>query len=129
MYIPKDYWMICQRTGIKFRRSEMREERTGTGDLKSLWVHKSVVDPVHPQEYVRVPLEDTSVFPALSDVSQTMGSTVLEATFYSYSDRIIVTDASNINENDPVGIVADNNTTFWTFATNIEASRRALPVC
>jgi len=51
--------MICDRSGLTYRRSEMvQEPKTG------LWVHKSEVDPPHPQQY-RTPIhpDRQSVYP------------------------------------------------------------------
>ena len=105
---------------MKFRRSEMVEERTGVGNLKSLWVHKSVENPIHPQDYVRTPAEDPSVTPSFSDVPQEMGETILEANFYGGDNKIIITLGSGLSENDSIGIIADDNTAHWTFITSVE---------
>lgn len=118
-YIPHNYWMVCERTGIKFRRSEMREEPTGIDTKKTRWVHQSVWEGVHPQEYVKVPPEDPSVYPVRSDAAQVAGETTLVANFYKYESSIIITDGSGLSANDAIGIVADDNTMFWTFITSI----------
>lgn len=45
-YVPGDYWMQCERTGFRYRRSDMvKEAKTG------LWVGRDVVDEPHPREY------------------------------------------------------------------------------
>lgn len=45
---PREPYAICQRTGQRFPvREIVREARTG------LWVHRSVMDPIHPQEEPR----------------------------------------------------------------------------
>lgn len=49
-YKPNDPWMICDRTGLKFRRSDMVREYTG------LMVGKSEVDHRHPLDERRVPV-------------------------------------------------------------------------
>lgn len=49
-YTPGDHLMVCDRSGMTFRRSEMvQEPKTG------YWVHKSEVDLPHPQQY-RTPI-------------------------------------------------------------------------
>lgn len=70
-YIMGDPWMICQRTGIKTRRSQMRQEWTG------LWVRADSWEPRHPQDFVRGIEDDSSVTPAFPSVRQTMGETTI----------------------------------------------------
>lgn len=58
-YIAGDHWVVCDRSGLTYRRSEMvREPKTG------FWVHRSEMDPPHPQQY-RTPVrpDRQSVFP------------------------------------------------------------------
>ena len=62
-----DYWMICQRTGKKTRRSQMKQEWNG------LWVREESWEPKHPQLDVRAVPDDPSVRPAFPAVRQTMG--------------------------------------------------------
>lgn len=109
-YIPHDYWMICQRTGLKFRRSEMRQEWTGE------WVHKSVWNPRHPQEFVKVLPEDTSVWPVSPDIAITTGeTTVYFATIVSWTKNAFLVSVSGLSDKDPIGIKMNNGATHWTF--------------
>jgi hypothetical protein len=110
-YIPHDYWMICQRTGLKFRRSEMRQEWTGQ------WVHKDVWNPRHPQDYVKSITEDPSVFPSFPDVEQVIGETTLNGGHTKFAKSITLTAISGLVEDDPIGIVLDNGTVHWSFLT------------
>lgn len=115
-YVPQDYWMICSRTGFKCRRSEMREEWTG------LWVHKSVWNPRHPQDFVAAIPDDPSVFPALPDVQPAMGETTLNGAITKDAASATLTDASGLVEDDIIGIAMDNSVTHWTFITADESS-------
>jgi hypothetical protein len=45
-YIPGNHWMICDRCGFKYRRSEMRKEWNGA------WVCEADFEPRHPQDYM-----------------------------------------------------------------------------
>lgn len=57
MYIPKDYFMICDRCGARYRRSQMREEWTG------LWVcTRGCWEKQHPQDFVEG-IEDIQTVP------------------------------------------------------------------
>lgn len=117
-YTPHDWWMICERTGIKFRRSEMVQEFSGKAP-EGLWVHKSSLDPVHPQEYVTSIDDDPSVSPTYPDVIQSVGDTTL-ARGASSNDLTVYLEAGlNAQEDDPIGIVANNQSTFWTFIESI----------
>lgn len=46
-WTPGDYNFICDRTGFKGKKSEMRKEWTG------LWVRKEKWEPRHPQDLLR----------------------------------------------------------------------------
>ena len=117
-YIPGDYWAICQKTGIKFRISELREEATKDNPNSGTWVYKGSVDPVNPQEYVRGVEDDPSVPLSFGDTANAMGeTTVIEnAVVNTYEVFVALTPA----ENDPIGIVMDNGVTFWSFVTAAE---------
>jgi hypothetical protein len=119
MYIPGDYWAICQRTGIKFRISQLAEEPTKDNPSSGTWVNKSSLDPVNPQEYVQGVEDDPSVPLAFGDVANAMGeTTVIEnAAVNTLEVFITLTPA----ENDPIGIVMDNGIVFWSFATAVQA--------
>lgn len=116
MYIPKNPWMICQRTGGKFRRSEMRLEWTG------LWVHQSVWHPEHPQDHVQSIPDNPAVVPAFPDVEQVMGETTLNGAIVKDAKTATLTSATGLVEDDGIGIVLDDGITFWTFLTADESS-------
>ena len=116
MYIPGDWWMICERTGFKCRRSEMRKEWTGA------WVHKSVYNERHPQDFVKAIPDDPSVDVSRPDVAPAMGETTLNGAITKDAATATLTDASGLVENDIIGIVMDNSVTHWTFLTADEAS-------
>lgn len=115
-YIPGDYWMICQRTGGRFRRSEMRKEWTG------LWVHKSVLNIRNQQDFVRSVRDNPSVTPAFPDVKQVMGETTLNGALTKDAISVTLTSATGMVEDDGIGIVLDNGVTHWTFITADESS-------
>ena len=110
-YIPGDWWMICERTGGKFRRSEMRQEWTGA------WVHQSVWEPRHPQDSVRAVPDDTSVSPVRMDVKSAVGQTTLNGTHTKFATTITLTSVSGLAKNDPIGIELDSGVVHWSFLT------------
>jgi hypothetical protein len=117
-YIPHDWWMICQKTGIKFRVSEMREEPNKDDPNSGRWVHQSSYDPVHPQEYVQGTEDDPSVPLTYPDVANAMGETVLIHNMGIYSTRIIV--ESTVTQGDPLGVIQNNGILYWSFAQTVE---------
>jgi len=113
-YIPGDWWAICQKTGIKFRISELREEPTKDNPNSGLWVYSGALDPVHPQEYVRGVEDDPSVPLSFPDVPTVVGETTLVFDTPKYS-RIVVIPHSSIAQYDPIGITMDDSMVFWDF--------------
>lgn len=111
-YIPGDYWMICERTGGKYRRSEMRQEWTGA------WVHKSVWNPRHPQDFVKAIPDDPSVDPARADIFTVIGETTLDGDHSRDATTLTLTSASGLADDDAIGVVLDDGTTHWTFLTD-----------
>ena len=110
-YIPKDNWVICQRTGIKFRRSEMRKEWNG------LWVHRSVWEPRHPQDFVRVDPENPTASLVFPQKSKQFAYTTLIGTVTKGTNKIAIT--VEIEEGATVGIVLNNGAEQWTFVESI----------
>jgi len=110
-YIPHNWWFICQRTGMKFRKSEMRKEWTG------LWVHERVMNPRHPQDLVRAIPDNPAVYPVSLDVPQTMGQTTLNGAKTKDAVTLTLTSASGLEEYDPIGITLDDGTIHWNFLT------------
>jgi len=110
MYIPGNYWMICDRCGTRFRRSQMKEEWTG------LWVCKRYCWTVrHPQDFVTSIPDDPSVPVSRPDVQQTMGETTLALVAIAGDTVIKLTSSSGLAEKDSIGIVMDDNSVHWTF--------------
>jgi hypothetical protein len=109
MYIPKDYYMICERTGMKYRRSEMVKEWTG------LWVHKDVHQPRHPQDFVRGVPDDPSVSPTLPDIVQSVGESELSQNMTIWTVQIVIIALSGLADKDPIGVVMNNGATHWSF--------------
>ena len=110
MYIPKDYWMICDRCGSRFRKSKMKEEWTG------LWVCKLYCWTVrHPQDFVSSIPDDPSVPVSRPDVVQSMGETTLALAATAGDTVIKLTSSSGLAEEDPIGIVMNDNSVHWTF--------------
>jgi hypothetical protein len=60
-YKPGDYWMICDASGFKMRRSEAKKTWDGR------WVRKDFWEPRHPQDFVKGKKDKQSVTPSRSD--------------------------------------------------------------
>ena len=118
MYIPGDYWAICQRTGIKFRISELAEEPTKDNPNSGTWVNKGSLDPVNPQEYVRGVEDDPSVPLSFGDTANAMGETTVIENVSVNALEVFV--ALTPAQDDPIGIVMDNGVTFWSFVTAVQ---------
>jgi len=116
MYVPRNNWVICERTGMKFRKSEMRQEWNG------LYVNKASWESRHPQDFVKVDAEDTTASLVLPDNPQVLGQTTLSHNLWLNNTNWtkLVTTAT-IEENDAIGIVLNNNAEFWTFAESVTA--------
>lgn len=110
MYIPKDYWMICDRCGSRYRNSDMAEEWTG------LWVCKrGCFETRHPQDFVTGVADDVSVPNASPDVPQTMGQTTLADSYVSGDTIVHLTSSDGLAEGDAIGIVMDNGACTWSY--------------
>ena len=110
MYIPGNYWMICDRCGTRFRKSDMREEWTGLMVCK-----KGCFQTRHPQDFVSSIPDDPSVPVSRPDVVQSMGETTLALAATAGDTVIKLTSESGIAEEDPIGIVMNDNSVHWTF--------------
>ena len=116
-YIPKDWWMICDRCGGKFRYSDMKEEWTG------LWVcTRGCWEPRHPQDFVEGVADDMTVPVARPDVANAMGETTLNGALSQWATTATLTSVSDLAEDDPVGILMDNGATHWTFIDDLAGS-------
>lgn len=110
--VSGDYKMICDRCGGTFLHSEMREEWTG------LWVcTRGCFEEEHPQDFVEAVDDDPTVSVARPDVTPKMGETTLNGAVIQWAKTLILTSASGLVEDDPIGIVLDNGTEHWTFLT------------
>lgn len=54
-YESGNYWMVCDRCGFDYRRSNMKEE------WNNLWVCKECWEPRHPQDKLRSKKDKQSV--------------------------------------------------------------------
>lgn len=109
--------MICERTGFKTRRSDMRQEWTGA------WVRKDVWRPRHPQDFVRGIPDNPSVSPVRNDVVQAVGESTLQddmEVFESTNVRVYVVALSGLAEGDPIGVYMNNGATHWSFIDDLE---------
>ena len=118
MYIPGDYWMECERTGIKFRRSEMVQEFSKGGE-DGLWVNKSSMDPVHPQEYVTSVEDDPSVYPTAPAIAQSQGEAALLNDVVAYGKTVFIGNITGVAVNDPIQVIMDNGAAFVNFIYSI----------
>jgi len=109
-YIPKDYWMICDHCGGKFRRSEMRKQWTGSWTcVEYCWT------PRHPQDFVKTKPDNPTVPVARPDVIQTVAETTLNGALSAGALSATLTSDPGLSDGDSVGIVMDNSIVFWTF--------------
>ena len=114
MYIPHDYWMICDRCGSRYRRSKMREHWTG------LWLCvRYCWDVQHPQTFTESVIEDSSVPVAYPDVKQVVGETTVYVDLDAYGTKIYLVSVTGLSNKDPIGIVMDNGACFWSFIDGI----------
>lgn len=113
-YIPKDYWMICDRCGKRYRRSDMREEWTG------LWVcTRGCWEPRHPQDFVEG-VEDIQTVPvSRPDTVNSCGSTTLNGALSAWATTATLTSVTGLAEDDPIGIALDNGTVHWSFIDDL----------
>ena len=108
MYVKGDYWLICDRCGFQYRKSEMRE----TWD--HLWVCPEDWEPRHPQLDVKAIPDDQRVPVARPDKSSALGSTTVATTAAADAYSLILTDASTLIKGDSIGVTLDDGTVQWT---------------
>jgi len=110
MYIPKDYWMVCDRCGGVYRRSEMRKEWTG------LWVCKrGCWEPRHPQDFVKTKIDEQAVEVARPDTDSDILTTTLASNVSKDATSIVVSSYSGILQYSSIGITLDDGTVFQTY--------------
>jgi hypothetical protein len=90
----------------------MRKEWTG------LWVHESVWNPRHPQDFVKAIPDNPAVVPAFPDVAQVMGETTLDGDHAKDATTLTLTAVTGLEENHVIGIMLDNSVVHWTFLTD-----------
>jgi len=112
-YIPGDYWVICDRCGFKYRRSECRL----TWD--NLLVCRKDWEPRHPQDFVRSKRDNQRVPIPRPDSNNIQISTVLSAGASRDDTSISVGSASHIAEYDSIGVKLDDGTVHWTIVTDV----------
>ena len=84
-----DYNVICDFTGFKYKRSECRKMWNGLIVRADLW------EPRHPQDFVRVPVDDTRVKDARNEQpTQPIDTGNAYYDFTCYYNRMVSYDAS-----------------------------------
>jgi hypothetical protein len=114
-YVPGDYLVICDRTGMVRYRSECEYEWNGLLVWEKSW------EPRHPQDFVHGVADDQSVPDARSDIASTIGQTTVKVTAAAGATTIDLTSVANIGDDDGIGIVLDDGTTHWTFSDGTPA--------
>ena len=110
VYKPSDYWMICNRCGSKYRKSDMELHWTG------VWLCEEFCwEPQHPQDFVTGTTDDVNVPVVRTDVKQVTGETTLNGALTAGATTATLTSVSGLADEDPVGIVLDNDLIHWTF--------------
>jgi hypothetical protein len=107
MYIKGDYWMVCDRCGFDYRRSQMRE----TWD--HLWVCRDCWEPKHPQLTIKAKKDDQRVPVARPDKSSAIGSTTTAVAAADYSKILTLTSTSDVSSGDSIGVTLDNGDVQW----------------
>lgn len=64
-YKSGDWYLLCEATGWKIRRSDAVQQWDGA------WVHKDFVDVKHPLEDPRTPSKQYPVYPTRSEPTDT----------------------------------------------------------
>jgi len=112
MYIPGDYYVICDRCGFKKRVSQTRKEWNGLLVCTDCW------EPRHPQDFVKAKRDIQRVPIARPDKTTTLRTTALSGTAAANAGSFDVADATNISDGTALGITLDNGDIQWTFASD-----------
>lgn len=106
-----DHWMISDRSGRKFRASEMRRQWNG------LLVHTSEWEPRHPQELMRPRVRERAVKqsrPRPLDVFQGPLHAKIAVAALAGATLLTLDSAERMAVGDQVSIVLDNKDVFLT---------------
>lgn len=102
-YKPGDPWAICDRCGLKRRKSDLRKEWTGYFVCSdTCW------EPKHPQLSIRAVSDRIAVPNARPDVSSTAGTTTLSSSAAKDATSVVVTSATGIVQMTSIGIQLDH---------------------
>jgi len=123
-YYPGKWKIVCDRCGGVYLNTEIREEWTGLMVcIRGCW------EPKHPQLDITGVADDPTVPISRPDVVQASGTTTLNGAVSKYALTIIVTSASGISDEDPIGIELNSATStdydkppmFWTYVNGTPA--------
>lgn len=124
-----DHWMISDRSGHKFRASEMRQMWNGH------WVHHTEWEPRHPMDMMKAPRPEKPVRitrPRPTDTFIGPLTSRIGVAAAAGSTRITLDSAERYAAGDQLHIMLDNSETFIAYvhavydSTDIELVR-ALP--
>jgi hypothetical protein len=91
----------------------MRQEWNG------LYVSKAAWQPRHPQDFVKVEAEDTTASLVLPDNPQETGEmALLNNLWVDNTDWTSMLSSVAVSQDDPVGVILNDNTAFWTYAAS-----------
>jgi len=114
MYIKGDYWMICDRCGFAYRKSQMKETWDG------LWVCEEDWEPKHPQLSVKAKHDDQRVPVVRNDKSSEIGTTTTSVAASEGSKILTLTNPSTIDNGDSIGITLDNGEVQWLYVDELK---------
>ena len=103
-----DYWMRCDVCGFDYRRSQMRQRWDG------LWTCHKDWEPRHPQDFVKGRPDRQSVPVARPDNVNFTNTTTLNGAVAKGASSIVITSATDIADNDSIGITLDDGSIQWT---------------
>ena len=110
-YTPGDHLCKCDRSGFTFLRSECRLEWTGKLVYKGFW------EPKHPQLEIKSVKDDQSVRDARPQRSTVSGSTTTSSSASEGAQSVELSGVADISSLTNIGVVLDDGSTQWTFAT------------
>ena len=108
---PGDYNALCDRCGLKFKRSELRY----TWDR--LLVCDKCWEPRHPQDFVRGRKDIQRVPDARVDTQTMQNTTTLSSGASQHDTTLSLTSVSGMYSGTSLGIALDSSVIQWTFIT------------